>query len=168
MSLAPEAPDAAAYGAPTGLHLRACTAADLADLERMVLALYVNDVVGEPMTPVKVRRTLDALQLHPDRGRILIGEVAGAVIAYAIVIWFWSNEYGGLIGVIDELYVEAPWRGRGIGSALFDAVLEQQPELVALDLEVSPENQSAMAWYQRRGFVPTRNRTLRRLRQSSL
>lgn len=147
--------------------LRACTLADLADLERMALALYQSDVVGEPMSADKIRRTFAALQAHPDRGRILMLQMDARNVAFAIVIWFWSNEYGGLIGVIDELYVEPQWRGHGIGSAVFEAVLAQWPELVALDLEVSPENQAALDWYLRRGFRTTRNRMLRRLRAAA-
>lgn len=136
--------------------------ADLVPLQAMALALYAADVVGESMTAAKVQRSATHFQRHPDRGRILVVESAGALVGYVIVVWFWSNEYDGLIAVIDELWVEPRWRGQGIASALFARVLADHPEAIALDVEVSPENAAAQGWYQRRGFSPIRNLMMRR------
>lgn len=146
--------------------LRPCAAVDLPEIQQLAMALYVEDVVGEAMTPTKVARTVAEFERHPQRGRALVAESAEGVVGYAFVVWFWSNEYGGAIAVVDELYVVPAWRGRGVGSAFFERILADHPEAIALDIEVSPENERAQGWYERRGFRPTRNLMLRRMRGS--
>lgn len=141
--------------------------ADWPFIEAMCLALYAADVVGEAMDGSKIRRSLGVLADHPDRGQVIVAEAGGRLAGYAIVIWFWSNEYGGLLAVVDELWVEPGQRGRGVASGLFEWLRRQYPELVGLDLEVSPENVQARGWYQRRGFEPIRNQMLRWLPRAS-
>jgi GNAT superfamily N-acetyltransferase len=149
---------------PPPYQLRACRATDLPRVQQMAMALYVEDVVGERMTADKVAQTVAEFERHPQRGRALVAEADGDLIAYAFIVWFWSNEYGGAMAVVDELYVEPDWRGRGVGSAFFERIFADHPEAISLDIEVSPENRAAQDWYRRRGFRPTRNLMLRRMR----
>lgn len=121
----------------------------------MSLALYREDP-GESVAAAQVTRTLHALRAHPLRGRVVVAEVSGKVVAYALLIAFWSNEFGGEICTIDELYVEPGHRGRGISSALFDALPNDRAlwptKPVAIELEVTPDNTRARALYERLGF----------------
>ncbi len=72
---------------------------------------------------------------------------------------------GGLIAIVDELYVAPPARGCGLGTAFFAALaagaIPPFRELVAIDLEVSPKNTRARDLYGRLGFAPQRNAMLR-------
>lgn len=130
----------------------------------MCVALYEEDQ-GEPVHPEQVRRTLALLRAEPARGRAVVIERDHHVIGYALLISFWSNEYGGEICIVDEMYVTPPHRGRGLGTGLFGAVLRDRalwPTVpAALELEVSPKNHRARALYERLGFK-ARNQTLRR------
>ena len=130
----------------------------------MCLALNREDP-GEPVGEPQIRRTLAAFRADPVRGRALLAEVDGVVAGYALLVSFWSNEYGGEICAIDELYVKPSHRSRGISTSLFDAVISDRtlwPERpVALELEVTPDNARARALYERLGFR-SRNQTLRR------
>jgi ribosomal protein S18 acetylase RimI-like enzyme len=76
-------------------------------------------------------------------------------VGYALLVPFWSNELGGCVCEVDELYVQAPFRSRGIGRALFTAiekgaVWEDGP--VAIALGVTGSNQRARSLYERLGF----------------
>ena len=53
------------------------------------------------------------------------------------------------------MMVAAPWRGRGVGGALVDAIVEASRELGAhkVALQVWPHNQAARRLYRRHGFV---------------
>jgi GNAT superfamily N-acetyltransferase len=130
----------------------------------MCLALNREDP-GEPVAEPQVRRTLAAFRAEPVRGRAVVAEVDGAVVGYALLVSFWSNEYGGEICAVDELYVAPSHRGRGISTSLFDAILRDQSLFggrpVALELEVTPDNARARALYERLGFR-AKNQTLRR------
>ena len=80
-------------------------------------------------------------------------EVEGRVAGYALLVAFWSNEYGGEVCCVDELYVVPGARGRGFGSALFEGIGRLWGrEPVAVALEVRPENTRALSLYRRLGF----------------
>ncbi len=130
----------------------------------MCLALYREDP-GEPVSADQIRRTLARLRAEPVRGKAVVAEVDRKVVGYALLVSFWSNEYGGEICTIDELYVVPPLRSRGIAAELLGAI-GANPSLwgsapVALELEVSPSNARARSLYERLGFR-ARNHTLRR------
>lgn len=131
---------------------------NLADLEPMMLELYREDPDGEPMTRAKIYGTIQELTRHPDKGRIVIFAVGRAVVGYAIIIFFWSNEFGGNILYVDELYVKSDWRNRGIATQFFEHLAGAWPEAArGLKLEVTPSNKRALAYYRRLGFQPSEN-----------
>jgi ribosomal protein S18 acetylase RimI-like enzyme len=133
--------------------------ADAPELESMVMALYREDPTGQKMSFRKIRQTVAQLTAHPDKGRITIVRVGDTVVGYVIVIYFWSNEYGGDVAHIDELYVRPPWRSKGIGARCLDHVAGMKgKKLRGVRLEVTPANQKAFAFYSRHGFKLAKNR----------
>jgi ribosomal protein S18 acetylase RimI-like enzyme len=122
----------------------------------MCLSLNREDPWPEPVTVDQVRRTLAALRAEPWRGRAVIAEIDGQVAGYALLIAFWSNEFGGEVCVVDEIYVQTDFRGRGIGRSLFDALRGGHTlwpgDAVAIGLEVTTGNARARDWYRRLGF----------------
>ena len=131
----------------------------------MCAELNREDPGPEPVPREQMRHTLSVLRREPFRGRAAVLEVDGKVVGYALLIAYWSNEHGGEIAAIDELYVSPRYRGRGVAGALFDAVLVDRAlwprRPVALELEVTPANARARAYYERLGFRAG-NATLRR------
>jgi len=133
----------------------------------MSMALYAEDPPARPVVPGQIRATLGLFREQPVRGRVVLLECGGTAAGYAFLVSFWSNELGGEICTIDELYVRPAWRGRGFGSTLLTS-LESDRTLwasrpAAFELEVSPGNARAHALYERLGFRARRNRTMRRL-----
>jgi ribosomal protein S18 acetylase RimI-like enzyme len=126
----------------------------------MCEALYEEDPPSDPVTADQMRRTLATLRREPVRGRALVLEIDGRPAGYAFLITFLSNELGGEICTIDEVYVVPAERGRGHTTALIDALAGS--DAVALELEVSPDNVRARALYERLEFRARRNSTLRR------
>jgi ribosomal protein S18 acetylase RimI-like enzyme len=127
----------------------------------MSLALYGEDDLGAPMSALKVRMTLDRLASEPNRGEALMIEVGSAPVGYAFLIHYWSNEYGGDIVTIDELYVEPALRDRGIGRRFIEYLEENADrDAVGLQLEVAPSNTRAIALYERLGFRRSENTAL--------
>jgi len=64
---------------------------------------------------------------------------------------FWSNEYGGLVLIIDELYIIPEYRNKGI-STHFIHEISQEEGYAQVNLEVLPKNISALRLYKRVGF----------------
>jgi len=131
-----------------------------------------EDPGPHPVAPGQVRRTLDRFRREPWRGQALVLDLEGGIGGYALVTELWSNEMGGPVRVVDELYVAPHLRGRGHGSSLF-AELERSSAgssapVAALGLEVRPANRRARALYERLGFSGASTVLYRRLaRQGS-
>ncbi len=149
-----------------GLEFRRFKEADLPLFEQMVLALYREDEPGKPMSSEKVQRTAKELVLHPHKGEITLFQIKEDVVGYAILIHLWSNEYGGHIVSVDELYVKPAWRKQGIGTAFMDYISEtSEAHVKAIQLEVTPTNKRALAYFMRQGLTPSANyHLLKRLR----
>ena len=140
----------------------------------MSLALFSEDPGTFPLTARDVGRTLSVFEKEPGRGFAVVvcDRVEGVerVVGYAFLCAVWSNELRGEVCIVDELYVDPKARGRGLGSALLRQLVEQRrffPRAVAFELEVTSSNPRARALYERLGFVPRKNATLRYLHQSS-
>ena len=144
---------------------RTANSSDDEALVRMCLALYAEDPGPEPVPAENIKRTLLALREKPMRGRAVVLELEGGARGYALLISYWSNELGGDIDIIDEIFVERPYRGRGHATSLIEALSTgTEPftsKVVALALEVTPDNLRARRLYERLGFEG-RNVGLRR------
>ncbi|HVO20497.1 MAG TPA: GNAT family N-acetyltransferase [Anaeromyxobacter sp.] len=135
---------------------------------RMCLELNREDPGEEPVPADHIRATLATFRGEPVRGRAVVLEEEGRLEGYALLASFWSNELGGEVCNVDEIYVAPSVRRRGHAAALLEAV-EAGPPLwprspVAVELEVSPSNAGARSLYAGLGFTPIRNQMLRRRR----
>jgi len=136
---------------------RVATASDDETIVTMCVALNAEDPGPKPVEPQQVRRTLVKLRDEPNRGRAVVFDVEGRAVGYALLISFWSNELGGEVCNIDELFVIPDYRGHGLATSLFDRLANGKPTLwpirpAALALEVTSQNQRARALYERLGF----------------
>ncbi len=137
---------------------RSARHSDNAALRKMMYALYKEDWVGQSITGEKISATLNELDQSPNRGQVIVFEEAGEIIGYAILIFYWSNEYGGDVLHIDELYVMPDFRQRGVATSFFNHISETfKHKARLLQLEVSPTNTKAMSYYRKLGFKQTRN-----------
>ncbi|MGC4000863.1 MAG: GNAT family N-acetyltransferase [Anaeromyxobacter sp.] len=119
----------------------------------MCLALHGEDPGIATVRPAQVRETLAFLEREPSRGRTLVAEADGHIAGYAFLVRFWSNELGGEVCEVDELFVRAGQRGNGLGSSLFEAIdAGRFGSFVAIALGVSPANGRARRLYERLGF----------------
>jgi ribosomal protein S18 acetylase RimI-like enzyme len=118
-----------------------------------------------PVPDAHMEATLRALRRDPVRGVALVLEIDGKVMGYSLLISFWSNELGGEICNIDELYVAPAARGQGHASSLMQGLVSHASlwpgKPVAIQLEVTPRNSKARALYLKMGFSDARNTTMR-------
>ncbi len=137
---------------------RALKNADYSELRRMISALYSEDRGNEPITDKKIAKTVRELSKNHCKGKIIIFEKENVTIGYSILIFYWSNEYGGDILHVDELYVKPEHRQRGVATSFFEHISQAfKDKIVAVQLEVRPSNTNAMNYYRRLGFRKTRN-----------
>jgi GNAT superfamily N-acetyltransferase len=124
----------------------------------MMASLYDEDASGY-VSPAHFRHTVESLVRMPDRGRIVVFDAgADRCVGYAILIPYWSNEFGGSIVEVDELFVRPEFRARGVGRAFIEWIGVERPfGAIAIELEVTPENRRAQEFYRRMGFAARKN-----------
>jgi GNAT superfamily N-acetyltransferase len=123
------------------------------DVLRMMHALYDGGGADTQTEKERFPATIERLLEEPWRGRIVLFVQQDVACGYAILIPYWSNEFGGVLLFVDELFVDATMRGQGVAQAFFAFVDETRPyDAVALALEVAPRNNRARALYERMGF----------------
>src|SRR5258708_2151104 len=139
---------------------RLATASDDEAIVSMCVALNAEDPGPNPVQSQHVRRTLAKLREEPNRGRAVVCDFEGRTVGYALLISFWSNELGGEVCNIDELFVAPQYRGRGLATALFGSLTEGAPSLgptkpTALALRVRFQNELPRPLYARLRFPST-------------
>ncbi len=131
---------------------------DRSELVTMVRALYHEDPGGKPMDSEKVGKTNNYLTTHPDQGKVMILYKNQIVIGYSILINYWSNEFGGKLLFIDELYIKREFRSQGVGTAFLRYLEDSyKKDFKAIVLEVNPSNTAAVSLYKGNGFTTASN-----------
>lgn len=101
-----------------------------------------------------VRDALHQLLANPALGRVWLICADDSPIGFVALCFGFSLESHGLDAVIDEIYLAADYRGRGIGTAAMQFVEAEARRLGVkrLYLEVERANQRAVAVYHNLGF----------------
>ncbi|NRB46635.1 MAG: GNAT family N-acetyltransferase [Saprospiraceae bacterium] len=127
--------------------------ADEAELQRMIAQFYAEEAAGGPINEEKVKRTINVLGKPGQAGAILIAENGEGILGYAIVIHYWSNEFGGWLTFLDELFIDQTYRNLGLGTKFTQFIMhEYGTEIIGVGLEVEPNNTRALQLYERLGF----------------
>ena len=108
-----------------------------------------------PFDRQQAAAALDRLMQDPALGRVWLIQSGADVVGYVVLTLGYSLEYHGRDAFIDELYIQAPYRGRGSGRSALALVEAEARRLGvrALHLEVEQENTAAQAVYRKVGYV---------------
>jgi diamine N-acetyltransferase len=130
------------------------TPADLELLFPIMRYLQEDDPWSEPFHEPTLRANLAELLQNPIYGVIYLVREESALIGYLVMCFDYSLEYSGKGAWIDELFVKASHRGKGIGTQLLDLAetASREHHAKVLHLEVNHGN-PAIELYRRRGFV---------------
>ncbi len=145
---------------------------NLEELEKvaaMMRQLHEEDWSAFNLDFSRFASSIEYIVSNPSAGQIVLFREDGEVKGYALLVPFWSNEFGGTILFVDELFVEPGSRNRGIGRSFFRYLEQEQPfRPVAFGLGVSPKNSRARRLYESVGFVELSYTTLTRPAFSSV
>ncbi len=130
----------------------------------MFLDFYQEDPSTLPISEANLQKTLAEYEKYPSKGEIIIFEEGGEVAGYAILMFYWSNEYANNIVNIDEFYVKSLYRGKGVGTTFMTYLFTDYSEdATVFELEVTPKNKRALAYYQKLGFTHYKNAQLQKI-----
>ncbi|MDP5335836.1 MAG: GNAT family N-acetyltransferase [Paracoccaceae bacterium] len=79
-----------------------------------------------------------------------------APVGYVVISFGWSVEFGGLDGIVDEIFVRPAVRGRGMGFEALNGIAKAlgASGVRALHLEVARDDTRTQAFYARARFAP--------------
>jgi ribosomal protein S18 acetylase RimI-like enzyme len=86
-------------------------------------------------------------------GYLFIDKESARPVGYALVTSYWSNEEGGNVIVLDEIYINPADRAKGYAQIFMDWLERHFSDCVTITLEVLANNKRAAAFYEKVGFV---------------
>ena len=115
--------------------------------------LYEHDELA--YSPARARSASEWLLANPESGAIWLIEADGKDAGYIVVTVCVSIEFGGRFALLDELYLDPPWRGQGIAAQAIDfaAAWAASRAISALRLETAVDNAHAIHVYRKSGFT---------------
>ncbi|NLY62477.1 MAG: GNAT family N-acetyltransferase [Erysipelothrix sp.] len=80
-------------------------------------------------------------------------EFDGQTIGYLLLSKTYSNEEGGYVTWVEEVYINDKYQGKGYGEITMKDIYQQfKDETKVFRLEVSPENKAIIDFYKRHGY----------------
>ncbi len=135
------------------LHL--ATPQDLDRLASLVAAFHAH--LGSNVTEsAQVAAMAPLLEGSPHGAIWLIGPKS-APVGYLALSFGWSISLGGLVGVIDQVFIREGVRGRGMATEALRSLLPELAErgLGALQIKIAADNARLTRFAERVGFGPS-------------
>jgi len=103
------------------------------------------------------------LQVSNERQCLLVAEDESEVIGMCSAQTLVSTAEGGIVAIVEDLVVKAPWRGKGIGQLLLKAIEKWgRKHVLRFQLLCDRENKIALSFYQKNGWKLTQLICLRK------
>lgn len=126
---------------------------DKQDYLEMAKDFYASDAVDHNIPKKYIADTFDELMKSDRYTAGYIMEYENMTAGYALLAKTFSQETGGMVLWVDELYVKPEYRSSGLGHEFFSYMKNHLPDNVKrIRLEVEDSNKKAVSLYQRMGF----------------
>ena len=120
---------------------------------RMAEEFYSSDAVLHPIPRAYIERTANEALCSDAYAEIYLLECEGEPAGYGLTARTFSQEAGGSVLWIEELYIREQFRSRGLGREFFSYIEEKNKDRTArIRLEVEEENTRAASLYERLGY----------------
>jgi len=141
------------------IELRAANDADLDSLVRLAVAFRDHLEQGTP-SEGEFRTWFAALLQDPATDFLVACDASGESVAYVQIRYRHSAWVAGLQAELEDVFVSAEARGRGLGGRLVDLAVARAADkgCRSVGLTTNERNQSALALYERLGFAAERAR----------
>ena len=113
---------------------------------------------GKLLIPEVVGAGVQRLLKDPSLGFYVVAEHGGQVVGCLMVTNEWSDWRNGLFWWIQSVYVQAPWRRKGVYRQLYDFIrtlAQADPGICGFRLYVEKENAVAQSTYDALGMSRT-------------
>ncbi len=118
-----------------------------------VIDFYNSEAALHSIPNENIEKTFELVMKSSPFADIYIIEQNGVRAGYALLAITFSQEAGGMVVWLEELYVLPKFRGQGIGGAFLE-YLKSNYDVPRLRLEYAPVNKFACEVYKKHGFEP--------------
>jgi GNAT superfamily N-acetyltransferase len=134
--------------------VRAATAADIPAVLELVRSYWEFEGIGG-FDAARTARVLQQLSDDSPYGAMWVATHDATLSGYLIVVLVMSVEHQGLMGEIDEFFVQPQARSHGIGAQLLAAAETDLKRRggVRLQLQIGAVNARGRAFYERHGYA---------------
>ncbi|OMP76436.1 MULTISPECIES: GNAT family N-acetyltransferase [unclassified Chitinophaga] len=133
---------------------------DAEELTIMSMELYTEISSRKDFTENKIVATLRFYEQHSNMGEVLMIECNGGLAGYSVIFRFWSQEYGGLMVGVDELYIKKKYRRLGTAKQFIDLLIDSErmhPQFAGIELEAHYSNTLALKLFSSLGIPKNNN-----------
>ena len=100
-----------------------------------------------------LEKTFEECMKSDTYAELFILEWEGEIAGYGLIAKTFSQEAGGMVYWLEELYIMEEYRSKGLGSEYFGYMEDHKEEGVTrFRLEVEKENERAWKLYKRQGY----------------
>ncbi|MCT4553820.1 MAG: GNAT family N-acetyltransferase [Pelagimonas sp.] len=134
------------------LHL--ATEADIDKLMQLVAAFHSE--TGIQSDEEHRLNAIAPLLAGSPHGAIWLIGPRRAPVGYICITFGWSLEFGGMDGIVDELYIRPAVRNRGMGFEALNGIAKALSDggIKALHLEANRNDERLIGFYRRARFQP--------------
>lgn len=131
---------------------RPCRAKDHSTLMRFVTEYYRFDKI--PFDRSSLSKGLDTLLRNVSQGQAWLMESHKKPVGYALLTYNFDLEYGGIEGMLTDLYVSKRYRNQGIGTLALYEIEDfcRERGIRCIELQVLNHNPEAETFYKKAGF----------------
>lgn len=140
------------------------TSADLPALADLLAELFALENDFRPERD-KQLRGLRLILDDPEMGRLFVLRVGGQVAGMANALITISTAEGGRVLLLEDVIVGKEYRGGGLGRKLVEHVIAwaSEQDMTRITLLADRDNQAALDFYRKLGFVASSMTVLRKL-----
>jgi ribosomal protein S18 acetylase RimI-like enzyme len=113
---------------------------------------YKSEAVDHTIPDKNFEITFDEMMKSNIYAEGFIFEKESKIAGYGIISKTFSQEAGGLVCLVEEIFIKAEFRNLGLGSEFLDYLKEKFVNAKRFRLEVTECNKGAIKLYKRKGF----------------
>ncbi len=120
---------------------------------KMMIEFYSTDAVSKRISDQFMKNTIKSALSDSPLNNIIICKKDDDYAGYCHLAFTYSCEVGGIVALIEELYIRDSFKGKGLGTSVIDFIRsEYDSKVKRYRLEVTHDNLSAVKLYERLGF----------------
>jgi GNAT superfamily N-acetyltransferase len=133
--------------------IESATIEDLPSLTELLMDLFAQESDFRADYNAQMRG-LRLLLEQPNRGRVFVLRSPSKIIGMINLLFTISTAEGGFVIVLEDLIIDANFRGQGFGSELMKYAIDyaKQKDFLRITLLTDRASESSLAFFEKHGF----------------